>query len=128
VTNGIISFITTDATSKDSVYSLFKVKGVDGLQKVSDTLDKDADQMTIEDLLILAATTNDIDYPSSIGIDASGPTMFQEVLSVGAPILLVCTAIACPLTVAPAVLATIVAKDAVSIANHYNTERPKPRL
>lgn len=126
---GIISFIKTD-TNEAGTYSLFKVKGIEELQEVSCLSYEDicigtsTNPNSIERLLILAARTNNIIYPSSIE-DGYEPTKFQRAASVAAPLLFFYVANRCAPVVPATIAATLVARDFVRLANDYYTDRPK---
>jgi len=130
VSNGFISFVRTDIMQdKDHYlnrYSLFRIKGIEELQKVASDSFID-DPMTIEDLLVLAATTNGIDYPTNIG-PSGGNTYLQgavPVLCFGAAVAAY-PVTALPLIVVSTLTAVSAIEDAASFMNDMKTDRPKP--
>jgi hypothetical protein len=124
VWNGIISFVAPKPTD-DAAYSLFKIKGIEELQKVCNAHNKDG--MSIEELLILAAVTNNLDYPHSLGERGPTITQAQQAVCIGAPLMFLYVLTNCPAAAFP-ICGTLFARDAVGFAAAYSAERPQPKF
>lgn len=118
VWNGIISFVTTDTNG----CSLFKIKGIEELQKIPSE-----DLMTIEDLLVLAATTNNIDYPHNFENREPTTTLAQDAACIGASLVFCYAAMTSP-TVASTMFGTALATGLLSHISDRNAERPEPKF
>lgn len=126
VTNGIISFEGSKLEHGIFHDGFFKIKGLDALQTVSTAVDPTPDTLSIEELLILAATTNNLEYPNDF-ISLTPSTNYQ-VAGVAAAGMFAGYWFVNNSPFFVPVLLTVLGKELISFAHECRTERPQPKL
>ena len=117
-------------------YTLFKVKGIDEIQKVSSLLyipevdflfGTHKDEPTIEDLLILAAKKNDIEIPIHLGSEGLRTTSERNRM-IASYIVLAIGLANSPRVVVPTMLGVAVAASLKETYDITNQDSPTPKL